>query len=1219
MIDSTWSESLPPAVLVSCAEGLVGLGTVTRSGVGMEYRLLGPLEVRAGDHVVDVGSRRQRALLCVLLLHPNRVVSTDDILDALWGADGANKENAMWVAVSRLRTALDAVDGSISGRSVLATRDHGYVLSVDVDALDVDRFEAAIRDARNLLAHDPGAASAQAEHTLVLWRGTPLEEFRYEQFAQFEVARLEELHLEALEIRADAELALGRAQAQVSLLEQLHQQYPLRERLVDLLMRTLYQTGRQADALRLYERHRHTIGEELGVEPSPELRRLEEHILLHDLALQRVAPDTSIDVVNPFKGLRSFEEADVADFFGRDRLVADVISKLGEGRRLVALVGASGSGKSSAVRAGVIPAVRKGALDRSERWLIAEMVPGAHPIVELEAAMLRSTLDAPDTLSEQLQDATSGLLRAALRILPPGACLLVVVDQFEELFTLVADESERRQFLDLIESGLDDPHGRVLVLLTLRADFYDRPLQYPALSRRLGDGVVNVASLNADELEAAAEEPMRRAGVRVEPALLATLLSEVVGQPGALPLFQYTLTVLFDRRVGGVVSLAQYHTMGGLRGALAQRAEDLYADLGSDEKDATCQLFLRLVSITQAHDWSRRRVPASELVSLGGDLVPMQTAIGVFGAQRLLTFDRDQVSGSPTVEVAHEALLTEWPRLRGWIDEAREDVIRHASLIAAIHEWRVAEQSPGYLLVGQRLLDFEFWSRHTMLELTHPEREFLEASIAARDDVERGESDRRARDAAHHRRWARLTSVIAFVVLGAVVATAAWAFTRSSPPRIVWMRANGDPGDISAQVRNGWEQAQRDLDFEAIDLQVVSDPTDELRALLRTGIDMVFIDLSIGGRDAVDLVAMSAEYPDVRFVVPVNNGEPPIDLPNVTTVAIDAADGSFLAGAAAALTSSTGTIGFVGATPAGVDDFRVGYEAGARWAVPDVEVLSTYLDSDAYGGQIYLRPDLGRAAAERLYRAGADVVFHAAGESGDWIPALAADLSDSLGRQLWVIGVDVDQALAVTGAERDHVLTSMLKRHDKAIEIAIELFLQGTLPSHLELGLADGAVGWSEVGGHMAPATTDRLESAAAQIRDGSLAVPDVSARPPSSLPQSDAVVAVKWTDAGCEIAAPPHVWDGDRLRVELANAATGPREVWLSRGTPPDSGPALGLAAVAGGSNAGVAQVSADLHWDVACRNPQTGQLSAIDAARRRPGPALRRRRPHRVHRVEL
>ncbi|MEO6653731.1 MAG: BTAD domain-containing putative transcriptional regulator, partial [Ilumatobacteraceae bacterium] len=251
----------------------------------MQIRLLGPIEVVTGDRQVDLGPRKQRALLCVLALNANRVVTTDRILEELWGDDAAGKENALWVAISRLRSALEPARDGHGGSAVLLTRDHGYVLNVDPGQIDVTQFEALVAETRRLLHQDPASAVDRIDVALSLWRGAPMEEFQHQEFVQLATAALHELRVEALELRAEAQLRLGRGREQISALEALHQQHPLRERFVDLLMRSLYQAGRQADALRAFDRHRRFIADELGISPTPELNRLEEQILLHDTSL----------------------------------------------------------------------------------------------------------------------------------------------------------------------------------------------------------------------------------------------------------------------------------------------------------------------------------------------------------------------------------------------------------------------------------------------------------------------------------------------------------------------------------------------------------------------------------------------------------------------------------------------------------------------------------------------------------------------------------------------------------------------------------------------------------------------------------------------------------------------------------------------------------------------------------------------------------------------
>jgi DNA-binding SARP family transcriptional activator len=567
----------------------------------------------------DLGPHKQRSLPALLLVHAHRVVSTDQILDELWGDDTQGKENALWVYVSRLRSVLEPNRVERGESSVLLTRDHGYLLSVDPDSIDAHRFEAAAAEGRTLIRNDAAGASEILTAALDLWRGSAFQDFAYDDFARTEISRLDELRLTAVGDRIEADLRRGRAGELVGELEALQQRFPMQERFVSQLMLALYRSGRQADALRR----------------------------------ARIRGE-------PVQGSASLPRERQQRVFGRDRLVADVVRRLDRGERLIGLVGPSGSGKSRMVRTGLIPALRKGAITGSDGWLIAQMVPGSRPFVELEVALLRSSLDAPDSLSEQLAAPETGMLQGALRMLPgDDSRLLLVIDQFEELFTLTRDEVERSPFLANLLPVLEDPHGRVMVVLTLRADFYDRPLAYPEFGVRMGDGVVNVVSLTPDELEEAAQKPAQLAGVSFEPALLAALLTDVVGRPGALPLFQYTLTELFNRRVGDTLTLDSYRAMDGVSGALTRRADGLYSELDAGQQAAAEQLYLRLVTISDSDEWGRRRVPASEIVSLDVDVVDLQGVIALYTEHRLLTLDRDFVTGSPTVEVAHEALLTQ--------------------------------------------------------------------------------------------------------------------------------------------------------------------------------------------------------------------------------------------------------------------------------------------------------------------------------------------------------------------------------------------------------------------------------------------------------------------------------------------------------------------------------------------------------------------------------
>ena len=253
----------------------------------MEYRVLGKLEVLRDGHPVDLGAFRQRALLALLLTAPNSVFSTDRILDELWGdAGGVDKQNALWVYVSGLRKALEPDREKRTDGSILLTRAPGYLIEAAAEQIDSLRFERMVTEGRALADVDPAAASLVLGESLALWRGRPFEDFTYESFAQAEIARLEELRLEAVELRLDADLRRGLSRELISELESLVRQHPLKERFTGQLMLALYRSSRQADALRAFQVLKSRLGEELGIEPSSWLRKLEEQIVTGDEALE---------------------------------------------------------------------------------------------------------------------------------------------------------------------------------------------------------------------------------------------------------------------------------------------------------------------------------------------------------------------------------------------------------------------------------------------------------------------------------------------------------------------------------------------------------------------------------------------------------------------------------------------------------------------------------------------------------------------------------------------------------------------------------------------------------------------------------------------------------------------------------------------------------------------------------------------------------------------
>ena len=502
--------------------------------------------------------------------------------------------------------------------------------------------------------------------------------------------------------------------------------------------------------------------------------------------IARVVP---LQPSNPYKGLRAFETADNRDFFGRETFLKKLVGRLASGslqdteqngNRFLAIVGPSGSGKSSLVKAGLIPSLWESAVPGSDRWFIVEMVPGARPLDELEVALIRVAADQAGNIRGQLERDRNGLLRAVELILPKdNSELLLVIDQFEELFTLVPDEASRTHFLDILTAAATDPRSRLRIIVNLRADFYDRPLHYPEFGRLIRNHIETVLPLTAEELERAILHPAEQAGVSFEPGMVATIIDDVLYQPGALPLLQYALTELFEARDGRSLTHAAYKSIGGTAGALARRAEELYHEQESEGQEAIRQMLLRLIAVDEdstASPDTRRRVPRSELAAMVQDEELMDDLIDAFADYRLLTLDHDPESRRPTVEIAHEALLREWQRLRSWLDESRADLRLRRQLGRAAEEWRQAGKDSSFALQGTKLEQFETWGKSTRLALTQDERDYLQASAALREEQEAAESARQAREVKLENQTRRVLQALVVVFLLAAVVSGWFAW-----------------------------------------------------------------------------------------------------------------------------------------------------------------------------------------------------------------------------------------------------------------------------------------------------------------------------------------------------------------------------------------------------------------------------------------------------------
>ena len=479
----------------------------------------------------------------------------------------------------------------------------------------------------------------------------------------------------------------------------------------------------------------------------------------------------------PYRGLEVFDVEHAELFFGRDGDLQRLIEKL-KSTRFLTVLGPSGSGKSSLVRAGLIPLIRGGALPASETWPIAVFRPGAHPLTALAAQLLHLHGDRgmQATIEELGSNAATLELAVALALARSSDSQKVgfVVDQFEEVFTLCRDEQERCAFVDNLLHAGSVPVGRTVVILTMRADFYARATAFPELAQQIAAHQFLVTPMSAESVRQAIVEPARAAGLELEAGLVETILEDVKGEPGALPLLEHALLELWKRRRGSMLTLEAYRETGGVTGALSQHAGEVWCRFDEREQNIGRRIFLRLTQPGEGAEDTRRRATASELVTTPEEEQTVEKILTLLSDERLLTTSRDEDSSERLVEVSHEALIRGWPRLRGWVEEDRQGLLVHRRLTEAAHEWVALDREPGALYRGARLAAAAEWVKEHGAALNPVEREFVEASRAA-EASELEASKKRAR-----RLRGLAVALGSLLVLAGLLAFVAWSSARNA-------------------------------------------------------------------------------------------------------------------------------------------------------------------------------------------------------------------------------------------------------------------------------------------------------------------------------------------------------------------------------------------------------------------------------------------------------
>ncbi len=518
---------------------------------------------------------------------------------------------------------------------------------------------------------------------------------------------------------------------------------PLREPARQGLMRLLALNSQREKALVQYEIYTRLLAADLGVEPSVETRKLYELIKKGEFPPSAGA-ELKTDIRQPmtigacpYRGLAAFQEQDAPFFFGREKFTHRLVEALRSRLVAMVIVGSSGSGKSSLVRAGLISNLRA-----QSDWLIVDLRPGASPYHSLSVALLpllEPDMSETDRLIESqklataLSDSSLPLHRLLERVLEKElgkTRLLLFIDQFEELYTLCKDPETQRNFLDALlgafDIHLERRENAIALLLTMRADFMGQALAHRPFADILQRSALMLGPMSREELRAAIEKPAEVQGAAFEAGLVERILDDVGDEPGGLPLLEFAMTLLWERAESGWLTHEAYEAVGEVKGALAGYADQVYGELAEDDRELARQVFLQLIRPGEGTEDTRRVAQRTEVGETSWALVQH------LADKRLVVTGR-AVAGEETVEIVHEALIGNWERLRSWIEAERAFRTWQEGLRSAMRRWEATGEDEGALLRGAPLAEAEGWRGSHTASLSETELEFINAGIQLRE------------------------------------------------------------------------------------------------------------------------------------------------------------------------------------------------------------------------------------------------------------------------------------------------------------------------------------------------------------------------------------------------------------------------------------------------------------------------------------------------------
>ncbi|MCP3998766.1 MAG: hypothetical protein GY722_27395 [bacterium] len=814
----------------------------------LSIQLLGPFRVSvAGEQTDDFATDKVRALLAYLAVESDRAHRRERLAGLLW-PDHSEK-----TARTNLRRALADLRQAVGDRGVSPSyfvADRKTIqLNVGADvAVDVTEFASRLT----------AGATEDLEAAVESYQGGFLEGFSigdgpaFEEWALLQRESLNREMLDALQKLAnhyeplDRDRALASAWRLIELdpwLESAHRQ----------IMRLMAYAGRRSAAVAHYDTMRRTLADELDIEPEAESTRLLESIKAGELdSAPEPVPVKGPIGECPYRGLAAFREADATFFCGRDGFVDQMFAAVNRQPVVAVIVGSSGSGKSSAVFAGLIPRLRE-----DGEWLVATLRPGSSPFTALASALievLEPNIDETERLvqSQKLAKALElsdlPVADAALRALekdPSRTHLLLVVDQSEELYTLCPDPEVQRRFIDALLKTVSPfavgANRSIVLLVTLRADFMGHALAYRPFADTLQDASLLMGPMTRDELRATIEEPAELQGATFERGLVERLLDDVGQEPGNLPMLEFALTLLWNEQVDGVLTHAGYERIGRVDGALTRYADEALNALDVADQDRARHVFAQLVRPGDGTEDSRRVASRTDLSTEDWQLVQL------LADKRLVVTGHD-AAGEDIVEVVHEALIHNWDQLQSWLETDRAFRTWQEDLRVAVRGWDAGNRDEGALLRGSPLAQAEQWRDERANELSQAERDYIAASVQWREQAAADRERRRNR-------------LVAGLAAGLVLAVALVAVTLTSRSSAQREAAVSDSLVLAANATDAHRGGEGDLAL-ALALESVAidnPPAEAVRALAEIGLGIGTRKVLDGHSHAVRDAALSAE------------------------------------------------------------------------------------------------------------------------------------------------------------------------------------------------------------------------------------------------------------------------------------------------------------------------------------------------------------------------